>query len=127
MKDVFGEKVYPGCDRCMSRLEAFLMMFPDEQLNEMTRLTNINLEKDGKAVTTKGELVKFLGVMLLITRMKVKDRRKLWATQATYKYIPAMNLGRTGMSRHCYEQLWKAVRWSDQPETRPEGMSSERY
>ena len=71
--------------------------------------------------------MKFLGIILLITRTKVKKRQELWATQATFKYIPAMNLGRTGLSQHRYDQLWKAVRWSDQPEERPEGMSSERY
>ena len=38
-----------------------------------------------------------------------------------------MNLARTGMTRHRYDDLWKALRWSDQPEERPEGMSSERY
>ena len=72
-------------------------------------------------------MVKFLGIILLITRTKWKKRRELWATQATFKYIPTMNLGRTGISWHRYVELWKAVRWSDQPEERPEGMSSERY
>ena len=111
----------------MSRLEALMLMFPNEQWNEMIRMTNLNLQQERKKVTTKGELVKFLGVMLLITRLKVKGRRELWATKATYKYRAPANLGHTGMSRHCYEELWKAIRWSDQPEERPEGMSHERY
>ena len=57
----------------------------------------------------------------------MNDRRELWASESTKKYIPTMNLGRTGMGRHRYDDIWKALRWSDQPEERPEGMSSERY
>ena len=85
VKDVFGEKIYPGSNRLMSRLESFLLMFPDEQLNEMIRLTNINLQKEGKRLVTKGQLVKFFGIMLLITRTRVNNRQELWATQATKK------------------------------------------
>ena len=82
-----------------------MIMFPGCQLNKMIRMTNLNLQKEQKKRTTKGELVKFLGIILLITRTKVKKRQELWATQATFKYIPAMNLGRTGMSQHYYDEL----------------------
>ena len=37
VKDVFGEKIYPGSNRLMSMLEALMLMFPDEQFNEMIR------------------------------------------------------------------------------------------
>ena len=31
------------------------------------------------------------------------------------------------MPRMRFEDLWKCIRWSDQPSERPEGMTSEQY
>ena len=51
----------------------------------------------------------------------------MWGTIAPSKYVPAAALGRTGMSRNRFDELWKHIRFSEQPDERPEGMSSETY
>ena len=82
VKDAFGEKVYPGTNGNLSRLDAFMMMFPREQFNAMIAMTNSNLDKEGLARTTLGELVKFIGIIIMMTRVKMRGRRDLWNTSA---------------------------------------------
>jgi len=75
---------------------------------------------------TKQELFKFLGVCLLMTRFDMPGRKRdFWGGDgATYsKHVPAPDLNSTGMKRHRFEHIWAALRFSFQPETRPEGMS----
>ena len=127
VKDAFGEKVYPGTNRNLSRLDAFMMMFPQQHLNDMIEMANSNLDREGLARTTMGELVKFFGIIIMMTRVKMKARRDLWNTSARSRYLPAYNFGAMGMSRHRWDQLWKHIRWSEQPSTRPEGMTHERW
>ena len=127
VKDAFGEKVYPGTNRNLSRLDAFMMLFPREQFNAMIEMTNRNLAKEGLDQTTLGELVKFIGVIIMMTRVKMRVRRDLWNTSARSRYLPAYNFGSMGLSRHRWEQLWKHVRWSEQPPSRPQGMTHERW
>jgi Transposase IS4 len=97
-------------------------------LSLMVEETNKNLVREGKAKTTKGELLKWFGILLLITRFEFGDRAALWATSSRCKYIPTPNFGdKTGMTRDRFHVLFKWIVWSVQPPQRPEGMSSEAY
>ena len=93
----------------------------------MIDLTNLNVAKEGLEPTTLGELVKFIGILVMMTRVKVRVRRDLWNTSARSRYLPAYNFGSMEMSRHRWEQLWKHIRWSEQPPIRPEGTTHERW
>jgi hypothetical protein len=67
-----GETLRPEGDRGLrSPLDYFLLMMPPFQLLEVTRLTNIQLRKSGsqKVATTQGEILRFIGVLLLSTRL----------------------------------------------------------
>jgi hypothetical protein len=127
--------IQPGSDiqRRYSRLDYFLLMFPPEQLTLMHRLMNQKIRRisEEQRVTykemTKGELLKFIGILILATRFEFGRRSTLWSTVAIYKYIPAPQFGKTGMSRHRFDLLFRCLTFSDQPEHRPEGMSAERY
>ena len=57
-----------------SRLEYFLMLFPPEQLQLILQLTNNELAMARKNYTTPGEIVKFFGVMLLVTWFEFGSR-----------------------------------------------------
>ena len=46
---------------------------------------------------------------------------------APSKYTPAPAFGKTGMPRKRFDDIWKCIRWSEQPSTRPDGMTSEQY
>jgi hypothetical protein len=74
-----------------------------------------------------GELIRFLGIILLITRVDFPSRRYLWSTEAFSKYLPAFAFGRLGMTRNRFEAIWSCLRFSYQPEQRPEEMPTEEW
>ena len=88
-----------------SRLEYFLMLFPPEQLQLILQLTNNELAMARKNYTAAGEIVKFFGVMLLVTRFEFGSRASLWSNVTTNKYIPAPSFGLTGMPRKRFDDL----------------------
>ena len=86
----------------------------------MLSLTNKNLRAKSKREITKGELLKFFGLMILITRTAVRDRRKLWDEQGEWEYLPVHAFNKTGMKSWRFEEIWRWLRWSDCPED-PDG------
>jgi Transposase IS4 len=59
----------------LSRLDVFYLMFPPSQLDVMVRCTNNVMRDRNKKTTTKGEMLKFLGIIVLMTRYEFKS---LW-------------------------------------------------
>ena len=98
-----------------SHLEYFLMLFPPEQLQLIQQLTNNELAMGRKNYTMAGEIVKFFGVMLLVTRFEFGSRASLWSNMTTNKYIPAPSFGLIGMPRKWFDDLWMCIRFSEQP------------
>ena len=130
MRTPSGSYIYEGCDEAttMSRLDFFVLMFPPTQLKKTVLYTNEQLRKKGGDDISMSELMKFLGVCILITRFQFSSRRNLWSTTATSKYVPAFRLGQlTGMSRNRFDEIWSCLRWSHQPDERPPGMSHAAY
>ena len=125
----FGERLIAGgnVNRLYSRLDIFLMIFPPAQLNLMLRETNLQLQKQHHTQLSKQELLKFFGVLLLISKFEFTDRRSLWATVPPSKYEIAPDFGRTGMTRHRFDLIWQHIRFGEQPEERPDGMNHETY
>lgn len=120
----------PGCDptKAMKAIDFFMAVFPKKQMSFMVEKTNEALVCNGHPKVTKGELLKFFGVLILITRFEFADRANLWATHSRCKYIPPANLGeRTGMTRDRFHVILRYLAWSYQPKIRPDGMSSEEY
>jgi hypothetical protein len=118
----------PGCDRSrkhVSPLQAFMAVFPKKQLNEMVERTNLVLTGLGEPKTTKGEVLKWFGVLILMTRFEFGERSSLW-TDSNCKYIPSPRFGRL-MVRDRWDSLYKHLVWSLQPAERPEDMSCENY
>ena len=86
------------------------------------------MQKIGKVSITKGELIKFYGIIVLRTRYKFRRRRELWSTKLMSKFTEAPKFGeKTGMSRNRFDNIWSCIWFSDQPEQRPEGMGSMEY
>jgi hypothetical protein len=111
----------------MSRLDFFFLMFPDDQLTEMLSLTNRELRKRGAPDLSMTELLKFFGILILSTRFESGSRSKLWSRTARSKYRPAPAFGRCGMPRHRFDILFTAIKWSHQPDERPDDMASKAY
>jgi hypothetical protein len=92
------------------------------------RLTNIQLRSAGLSKdTTKGEILKFFGIIILASRFEFRSRASLWSSTAPSKYVPAANFGHTGMTRVRFDNIWKYIRFSDQPDVSPDNISSEQH
>jgi len=93
----------------------FLAMFSMNQLTRMVRLTSPALEGRGMQPTTRGELLKFIGVTMLATRYEFGSRAELWSTKPRNSYLVAPAFGeRTGLSRCRFDALWSCVAFSEQ-------------
>ena len=101
------------------------MLFPPELLQLILQLKNNELEMVRNNYTRAGEIVKFFGVMLLVTRFEFGSWASLWSNTSTNKYIPAPLFGLTGMPRKRLDNLWMYIRFSDQLHNRPSDMTSE--
>ena len=55
----------------VSKLDYFLQMFPPKELSLIVRLTGATLLAYNEPGNTKGEILKFFGVLLLITRFEL--------------------------------------------------------
>jgi hypothetical protein len=126
MGDRFLFQSHP--EKRYSRLDYFLLMFPPSELQLILRLTNSQLRSAGLTKeTTKGEILKFFGIIILATRFEFGKRASLWSSTAPSKYVRAPNFGWAGMTRPCFDTIWKYIHFSDQPEVRPDNMSSEQH
>lgn len=114
-----GEVIMEGGDsvgvgRSRTAYDYFLSMFPMDQLTRMVRLTSTNLQGRGLQATTAGEMLKFIGVLILATCYEFGARAELWATNARNSYLVAPAFGeRTGLSRCRFDALWTSLRFSE--------------
>ena len=86
-----------------------------------------NLVKHGEKGTTKGEMIKWFGIIILATRFKFVYRVSLWYTVSQSKYRSAPAFGKTGMNRQRFDMMYRHVRWSYHPDIRGEGMRHEAH
>ena len=114
-------------DASISRLDVFLMMFPPKQLTSIVLYTNRELELLNKRKSSKSEILRFFGYIILCTKYEFSARASLWSEAPPTKYEKAPAFGRFGMPRARFDELWRSIRFGDQPKVRPVGMSPERY
>lgn len=98
-----GEVITEGSDavgrgRARSPLDYFLATFLRERLIRMSSLTSTKHEAQGIPPTTSGELLKFIGILILATRFEFGSRAELWSATPRTRLMPAPAFGsRTGM------------------------------
>jgi len=81
----------------------------------MVRLTSPVLEGRGLRRTTRGEVLKLFGVIVLETPYEFGSRAELWSTQLRTSYLVAPAFGeRTGLSRCRIDAPWSCVACSEQ-------------
>jgi hypothetical protein len=128
-----GDVLVPGAKTAaisdMTPIDFFLLlMFLSKQLIDMVELTNTKLTKLELNKTNCSEMMKFFGVILLMTKFEFTSWASLWSRVAPSKYQPApRHFGLTGMSKHRFDDLFRAVRWSNQPSVPGDTKSSEKY
>ena len=98
-------------------LDYFLACFPKTQIEEMVSCTNTVLEDidlDHAFSLTVGELLKFFGVLILITRFEFGSRASLWSDMPLSKCVLVAALGCTGVSHQHFDLLFTQLVWSPQ-------------
>ena len=95
----------------MHPMDYFMWMFPHEHLALMVSYTNDSMESRGLRLTTRSEILKFFGVLILMTRIEFSTRRSLWSSQETSKYLPQPQFGNI-ISRRRFEELRQNVTFS---------------
>jgi Transposase IS4 len=109
-------------------LDYFLACFPPIAMKNIIYLTKKKLEEDEQPEMGMGELLKFFGILILITRFEFSNCRDLWSPNSNNWFIPTLAIGMTTrMSKHQFDILLANMTFSNQPEARPKGMSSEKY
>lgn len=104
-----------GLGQARTAYDYFLCMFTMDQLMHMVRLTSPKLEARGLPPTTAGEVLKFMGVVILATRYEFGARAELWATKTRNPYLVAPAFGeRTGVTRCRFDALWSCLTFSEQ-------------
>ena len=88
----------------------FSHSFPMRHLNIIEELTNVALARRNFPATSKKELLKFFGIVLLIPRLPDVPRRDLWRAQTRTTYGTSADLGRTGMSRKRFKAILSCIR-----------------
>jgi hypothetical protein len=104
-------------------------MMPPAQLSLILELTNERLAEREKQKMSRQELLRWIGVCVLITSINFRGRHcSLWEGGGAYsRYLSSFDLRATDMSRNRFDDIWYAVRWSPQPPEQPHDMSSEQY
>ena len=97
--------------RDMTPYHFFSWMFPAGHLNDIVNGTNERLTRHGMKGTTAGEVLKFFGILILMSRFEFSDRRSLWARNSPSKFIPLPAMGAI-MTRSRFEDLKRHLSFS---------------
>jgi Transposase IS4 len=130
LQTAIGDTIRAGdnCDEKYSRLDIFLMMFPPKQLEIIQQLTSRKLAEKNLLQTTIGEIVRFFGSLVLMTRYEFTTRASLWASHPPTKYETAPMFGqKTRFTRKRFNELFTNIRFGDQPDQKPDHLTSEQY
>ena len=97
-------------------IDYFYCMFPMQFLPFVVSMTNEKLQEQNQNKVTEGEVLKFFGVLILVTRFEFGRKQDLWKTASRNAYMPAPCFGeKTGMSRDKFLALLSAIRFSKPP------------
>ena len=121
MRGIGGHYIVEGGDSgtsaTRSPIDYFMAALPHGHLLNMVKWTSEGLQEKGKRGVSTGELLKFIGILVLGTRYQFGKRRELWAVQAKNRLLSAPCFGtKTGMPRNRFEDIWSSLVFSKQGE-----------
>ena len=88
----------------MKPFDFFMWTFLGRQLSNIIEYTNRKLIDCDLPVTTRGEVLKYIGILIRMTRCGFSDRRTLWSPSSASKYLATQNFEDI-MSRQRFEDL----------------------
>ena len=94
-----------------------MQIFPIKQLDLMVVETNKQICLDNKTkvhkLTNQQELMRILGVVLLMPRLPFVPRHDLWRVESDGWYVDPPNLGQTGIARNRFDTIMRNLRYVD--------------
>ena len=103
VSSVTGQKISENQGiHSLSPFDYFQWMFPMSHLSNIVVSTNRELVRLDKRPTDVAEVLKFISLLVIMSRFEFGPRRSLWATYSSYKYLPAPNFTRI-MPQHRFE------------------------
>jgi hypothetical protein len=123
VKSLSGDKITENGDaiRMMARspYKYFMAMVPQDQLARIVRLTSKRLEDRDKTTTSAGEVLKFIGVLIVATRFEFGSRNDLWSTTGANRLLNGLNFrAKTGMYRNRFDNLCSCMMFNDRNDQR---------
>lgn len=113
-----------------SRLDYFLSCFPYTTLENIVKNTNIKLTDKGLREIDMNELLKFFGIMILMTGLEFHNTLSLWDNNHNPS-MPYIKYGRftklVTMSPGRFDDILMCLRFSHQPVHCPVEMTAEQY
>jgi len=102
----FGKRIAPGNPDFaeMSPLAAFVHVMPLEQLDLMLELTNKRLAAKAKKELTRQELLRWIGVCMLIASINTSSGRAAALPPSTSP--PMTWVGARGISCNCFDDIY---------------------
>lgn len=121
-----GNRLVEGCGIESYRLvDIFFSLFPMHHMENIVSWTSEKLDDLNEKTTSQTEVLRFFGILILSTRFQFKNRRDLWMSNRSSKYVPAANFGDTRMSRHRFDNLVRCITFSHCPESPGEFSSAD--
>ena len=125
MRTIDGDVITENSSQHLSFRDYFLAAFPFSQLRRLVSLTDENLLTKQKPLTSLSEIMKFIGIIILVTRFEFGERADLLSSTSSSKYIPATSFGSTtGMSRSRFDYLRRNLSFSNVHNSNDHAVSS---
>ena len=96
-----------------SCIDYFLMMFSNAHIQKIRILTNRHILIVKKPETTIGEILNCFSVLILPTEFDFVSRITLWSSVTPSKYALAPCIGKLGITRNCFDDIWAYFQFSD--------------
>lgn len=112
VSNVTGYRISEGQGHAdMTPLDYFYWMFPMSHLGDIVEMMSYQLEQEQNIPTNASEVLRYFGILILMSRFEFATRRDLWRTTSAFKYVPAAKFGRI-MPYHRFEALRAFIRYS---------------
>lgn len=95
----------------MKPIDFFLYMFPPSHLQKIAEATSARLVRKAHKPTTVAEILRFFGVLVLMTRTEFSDRRSLWGGKGHNSRVQQVDLS-PDISRHRFEEIAAHISYS---------------
>ena len=100
----------------MRSFDFFMCISSGRQLSNIIDYTSKKLIQCDLSVTTRGWVLKYIGILILMTRCAFSDRRTLWGPSSFSKYLAPQNFGDL-MSRQRFQDIRQNIGFSKECDT----------